>query len=57
MTTHIYVNIQKEMYPLYSIAGTKYEAYKTVLLTRKGLQFSLTYLPAEEFSSQSRRPR
>lgn len=24
---------------------------------RKGLQFSLTYLPAEEFSSQSRRPR
>lgn len=26
-------------------------------LTRKGLQFSLTYFPAEELSSQSRRPR
>lgn len=27
------------------------------LFTRRGLQFSLTYFPAEELSSQSRRPR
>lgn len=27
------------------------------LLTRRGLQFSLTYFPADELSSQSRRPR
>lgn len=26
-------------------------------LTRRGLQFSLTYFPAEELSSQSKRPR
>lgn len=35
----------------------KFMPFSLTPLTRNGLQFSLTYFPAEELSSQSRRPR
>lgn len=35
----------------------KFMPFPLTPLTRNGLQFSLTYFPAEELSSQSRRPR
>lgn len=42
---------------LFFFSGASKRHSDCFLLTRRGLQFSLTYFPAEELSSQSRRPR
>lgn len=44
-------------FSLFSFSGSNKHPSDRFLLTRRGLQFSLTYFPAEELSSQSRRPR